>query len=181
MVVPAAPLITLEYHRPGKGVTTFAERLVLDRPDLKVLLLLEAHAGETVHVGDAVALDAGAPVVWFVFPGKWHDVGRFHRADGTFTGYYTNLVTPVEMHGDRWVSRDLFLDLWQPADGEPSWLDEDELAAAVRQGHVDAATRQRILNERASIDFQLRRGAWPPGPAVDIDLRQARELLGDRS
>lgn len=167
--------VILEYHRPGKPKATYHEWLVLDRPDVKVLLL-EQYPGTELRVADQVVLGAGAAIVWFVFPEKWHDIGRFHRSDETFTGWYTNLATPVEMRGDVWSAGDLFLDLWQPVDGGAVWLDEEEFQAAARAGVLDRATRQRVLNERALIDLQVRARAWPPPIARDIDLAQARGL-----
>jgi len=167
--------ISYEYRRPGKPTTRFQEWLVLDRPDVKVLLLDEYEGAEVLVDGSAI-LETGAPIVWCVFPERWYDIGQFHLADGTLTGWYTNLCRPVRIEGDRWVGNDLFLDLWQPAEGEPRWLDEDELAEAVRTRTIDGATHQRIRNERAIIELQLREAAWPPPIARDIDLAQAREL-----
>ena len=154
----------------------YEQVLVLDRPDSKVLIQ-ESYDGRELRVGDRVILEAGAPIVWYVFPEKWHDIGRFHLADGTVTGWYTNITTPPEMAGDSWTARDLFLDLWQPADGGSAvWLDQDELDQAVRQGHVDRATLQRINNERTMIDLQVREGTWPPAVARDIGLELARSI-----
>ena len=167
--------ITFKYQRPGQGTTTYDEWLVLDRPDVKVLLL-ESYEGKHVDVGGHRVLDPGAPIVWFVFPDAWHDVGRFHLADGTFTGWYTNFCKPVEFTNDLWRGTDLFLDCWLSADGEVMWLDEDEFDAAVRSRVIDAATKQRVRNERALIELQLGEGAWPPPIARDIDLAQARSL-----
>jgi predicted RNA-binding protein associated with RNAse of E/G family len=83
---------------------------------------------------------------------------------------------PVEINADRWVGRDLFLDLWQPAGGEARWLDEDELAAAVESGLVDASTSKRIRNERSLIDLQVSQSDWPPPIVRDLSLEQARAL-----
>lgn len=171
-----ASRIRYEYRRPGKPVTTYEQWLLLDRPDLKVMLL-DAFAGDPLRVAGALALEPGAPIIWFVFPEKWHDVGRFHLADGTFTGWYTNLTTPIVMDGTKWSATDLFLDLWTPAQGKSVWLDEDEFEAAFRAKRLDAATRSRALNERAMIDLQVAGGDWPPPATRDIDLAQARRLL----
>jgi predicted RNA-binding protein associated with RNAse of E/G family len=168
--------IRFQYSRPGKAVQVFRQRLVLDRPDVKVLLS-ERFEGEALEVGGRTILETGAPIVWFVFPGKWHDIGRFHLADGSFTGWYTNLATPVEMEDDHWSSADLFLDLWQPANGTPLWLDEEEFEAAARRGLLDSATVRRIRNERALIELELRTGRWPPRVARDLDLQQVSRLL----
>lgn len=168
--------IEFEYHRPGKPTTVYHERLVLDRPDLKVLMQ-EHYSGEDVVVADSVVLEHGAPIIWFIMVGAWHDVARFHRADGMFTGWYTNLSKPVEFTGTRWTGSDLFLDLWQPLHGDAEWLDEDEFDAAVTGRTLDRTTAQRALNERRLIDLLLRQGEWPPPAARDLDLAQVRDLL----
>ena len=168
-------LIHYEYHRPGKPSAAYDQWLVLDRPDLKTLFQ-EAYVGPPLTVGDAVIQEPGAPMVWFVFPERWYDIGRFHLADGTFTGWYTNLTRPVEMSGDRWSATDLFLDLWSPTAGRSVWLDQDDLERATRNRTLDRATRQRIDNERALIELQLRLGTWPPPVTRYIDLAQVKQL-----
>ena len=170
------PSVQFEYHRPGKEITVYQEELVLDRPDVKVLFQ-SGFAGDDVSVGGSVILQRDAPIVWFIPVGSWHDIGRFHLKDDTFTGFYTNLSQPVEIGDSKWIGRDLFLDLWQPVQGEHHWLDEDEFAEAVSQGLIDRATRRRVLNERSLIDLQVRAGKWPPAIARDIDLDQVRALL----
>jgi predicted RNA-binding protein associated with RNAse of E/G family len=169
--------IAYHYHRPGKGTTIFEERLLVDRDDLKITLL-ERYDGRRVLAGDTVILEPGAPIVWFVFPGAWHDVGRFHLADGTFTGWYTNLCTPVVLDGARWSCDDLFLDLWTPAAGGPSvWLDEDEFATALATGALDSARGQRVREEQEWLKRQVAVGAWPPPATREFALADARERL----
>ena len=55
-------------------------------------------------------------VIWFTFPDTWHDIGRFHKADGEVTGLYANILTPPHFE-DRftWHTTDLYLHLWIPA------------------------------------------------------------------
>lgn len=171
-----AELIELEYRRPGKATIVYREWLVFERPDVKVLLL-EAYDGAPVTAGGTLIQATGAPIVWFVFPERWYDIGRFHVEGDAFTGWYTNLCRPPEFHGNRWIARDLFLDCWQPADGAPLWLDEDELADAVTAGTIDRATLKRIDNERQLLELQLRQGDWPPRVTRDMDLQQVRNLM----
>lgn len=169
-------IIQFEYHRPGQGVTVYEERLALDRPDVKVLLQ-DDYPGPDVEVRGVRVLDSGAPMIWFVFPDAWHDIGRFHLADGTFTGWYTNLCKPVQFDGNTWIGHDLFLDLWQSAEGKAVWLDEDEFQTAIETGLVDSALKKQILNQRTLLEMQLQLDAWPPPIAKDIDLDQVRALL----
>lgn len=168
--------ITYEYRRPGKPPTFYEEWLVIDRPDVKVLLL-DPYRGKTVEVEGSTIQDCDAPIIWYVFPDRWYDVGRFHLRDGSLTGWYTNLCLPPTFTDDHWIGNDLFLDLWQPVTGDAKWLDEDELSAAVHSRAIDRATLRRIENERAMITLQLHQEAWPPPIARDIALDQARALL----
>jgi len=170
-------LVRVHYHRPDRGTTVFEEQLVLDRPDVKVTLL-ETYGGREAFAGRRRILAAGAPVVWFVYPDLCRDVGRFHLADGTFTGWYTNLRAPIRMDGPDWYCTDLFLDHWLPADGLPGmWLDEDELEAARRAGMLSDEHLRIVHRERAAVDAALG-GAWPPPLTRELDLADALRRLG---
>ncbi|HXV87304.1 MAG TPA: DUF402 domain-containing protein [Gemmatimonadales bacterium] len=169
--------IHYRYHRADKPPLQVDQWLILERPDVKALLQ-DAYSGPPLVVGETIILEPAAPIVWFVFPERWYDIGRFHLADGTCTGWYTNLTHPVVMLDDCWEATDLFLDLWTPVVGDAVWLDQDELEHATRNRVLDRATRQRVDNERALIEFQRQRGAWPPQITRDIDLSQARQLRG---
>jgi predicted RNA-binding protein associated with RNAse of E/G family len=169
--------VRIHYHRPDRGTTVFEEHLVLDRPDVKVTLL-DTYDGKEAFAGGRLILSAGAPVVWFVYPALCRDVGRFHLADGTFTGWYTNLRAPIRMDGNDWYCTDLFLDHWLPADGSPgTWLDEEELDAARAAGLVSAADVDLARRERATVESELGAG-WPPPLARELDLGRARALVG---
>jgi predicted RNA-binding protein associated with RNAse of E/G family len=167
--------VVVEYHRPGKNSIRYRERLVADRPEVKILLLESADA--FANVGDRTVLEQGAPIVWFVFPGHWSDVGRFHLADGSFTGWYTNLCTPAVIDDHVWSITDLFLDLWLPARGEPAWLDQDEFDRAVEAGLLEHELVRGALAERARIASLLGRRSWPPQICRQWNLESARRGL----
>jgi predicted RNA-binding protein associated with RNAse of E/G family len=167
--------VRFEYRRPGKATETFEQILVVEEPGYKVMLL-ERHAGEAITIAGEPALDCGAPAVWFVFPGAWHDVGLFHRADGTATGWYTNICTPVQMVGDRWSSTDLFLDHWLSRAGTDAWLDEDELEEAAATKLIGPDTYASVLRERDAITNLVRQRDWPPPEVRQMDLERALSL-----
>lgn len=167
----------IHYKRPPDREQLFRQIVVEDTGEYVVTLLEAAVLAKPVTAGGRTVLEPGAPVVWITYRGRWHDVGRFHLADGTFTGVYANVLTPVEMDGARWETTDLFLDLWAGADGTLVVLDEDELREAEREGWVTPETATRARDEAAALLEAARRGAWP-GPEVhEWTLERAREVV----
>ena len=172
--------VEIHYRRPPDRLDVFVQQLVVDRPDCKITLHENTPLTEPLHVGSTLIYEPGAPLVWFVFPGAWHDVGRFHLRDGTFTGYYVNLIAPVQIESDVWSMFDLCLDLWVGPDGTFQVLDRDEFDEAVDRGWIDAATAARGRAELDSIVGDVREGCWPPGVVAEYDLRKVRELALER-
>jgi predicted RNA-binding protein associated with RNAse of E/G family len=175
----ALPRVHIHYRRPPDRTDVFVQELLLDSPEVKVTFQPDTPIETPVRVGDAVILEPGSPVVWFTFPGEWHDIGRFHRADGTFTGIYANVLTPCVLHreGDppplRWETTDLFLDVWQGVRTGPKLLDEPELATAVREGHVPGETAERARLEARRILAEAAAGRWPPPVVREWTLERA--------
>lgn len=168
--------VEIQYRRPPDRLDVFVQDLVVDRPDLKVTLHDPSTLETTLQVGDDVIYEPGAAIVWFVFPDRWHDLGRFHLEDGTFTGYYINLITPVEIDGTIWRMFDLCLDLWVDVDGRFQVLDQDEFDEAVDRSWIDPATAERARSELAGVIAQVRGGDWPPAVVRKYDLAQVRKL-----
>jgi predicted RNA-binding protein associated with RNAse of E/G family len=157
----------------------FEQHLVHDGDDVKVTLAVYRSTPPIVIGGD-VALEAGADVVWFTFPGLWHDVGRFHRADGRFTGLYANVLTPPILDGPEWDTTDLFLDLWITPVGKILLLDEDELEEALARGWLDASTAARAREEATRLMDAAAAGSWPPAAVHDWTRERCREALSGR-
>lgn len=168
--------VTIHYRRPPDRVQIF-DQLVLERtPDYTVTFLPRTELTHPVTAAGRVILDPGAPVVWFTYPGLWHDIGRFHLANEEFTGYYANILTPVVMEDDGWETTDLFLDLWVPANGEAMVLDEEELDQAVELGWVDEATAERARHHARELLEGARKGQWPPEHVERWTIDRARDI-----
>jgi len=165
--VPPMTFVDIHYHRPPDRRTVFHQRLVHRTPDVLVTLMEETPLDRPVRVGGATVLEAGASVVWFTFPGAWHDIGRFHTRDGRFTGWYANVLTPVRFLDDTtWETTDLFLDVFLEPAGAVHLLDADELAEAEARGDVTAAQAAAAREEADRLVGLARSDAWPP-PVVD--------------
>jgi predicted RNA-binding protein associated with RNAse of E/G family len=173
--------VSIHYRRLPRGLQVF-EQLVLDEtPEYTVTFLAAAELAENVTVAGSTVLEPGAPVIWFTYPGEWHDVGRFHLVDGTFTGIYANLLTPVRMIGERWETTDLFLDLWVGADGTVRILDEEEFAEAVERRWIDPATAGAVRRHAERLAAGAAAGTWPPPHVGEWTLARVRRLLAGYS
>lgn len=174
--------IHIHYLRPPGRVQVYRQHLVHDDGKVKVTLARNLFFDPPLRIGNEIALERGSDAVWFTFPGAWHDIGRFHRADGTFTGIYANIITPcVFQPGGDWKTTDLFLDLWIPAGGGPAvTLDEEELETALAAGHVDPALGNRARNEIVDLRARLEAKQWPP-PVVETWTRERALAYWDDS
>ena len=165
--------VRIHYRRLPDHEQLFDQLVVLERDDVIVTLTDPMRLESPMLVAGRPALDAGSRVVWFTFPGCWHDVGRFHLADGSFTGCYANVLTPPRILGDAWYTTDLFLDVWQPAAGAATLLDEDELEEALARSHIDAALAGRARDEAAELLERAAAGDWPPPVVREWTLERA--------
>ncbi len=166
--------VEVVYGRPGKGTTTYTERVLLDRPDIMVLRLDGyTGAGGDIYTGGVLTQAAGRPITWFVLPEQWFELGLFSDRDGNPTGWYTNIITPPVIQEDTIECTDLFLDLWQPFGGAPEWLDQDEFDAAVREGTIAHDLAERALQEQDRITTLADQLRWPPDSVI-----QARRSIG---
>lgn len=172
------PLVRINYRRPPNRLQVFEQTLVHDGDDVKVTLAEAMPYEPPMRIEGQVVLELGSDVVWFTFPDTWHDIGRFHRADGTFTGLYANILTPPELHGTEWNTTDLFLDVWVSPQGKVLLLDEDELDEALGREWVDAPSAARAKQEGRRLVQGAEEGVWPPPVVHEWTLERCREVLG---
>jgi predicted RNA-binding protein associated with RNAse of E/G family len=175
--VTAAPRVAIHYHRPPDRLRIYDQRVVLERADVIITLSEPLDLSEPMIVEDRVMLEEGSLALWFTFPGLWHDIGRFHRADGRETGLYANVLTPVRIEGRVWHTTDLYLDVWRPTGGRARILDEDELHEAIIAGHVDEETAARAQQEAKTLHARAGDGSWPPPVVEEWTLARALDAL----
>lgn len=169
--------VRIHYRRPPDREQVFDQTVVLDRPDVIVTLAEEIDLPTPMRIDDRVALEPGSSAVWFTFPEAWHDIGRFYRADGTFTGIYANVLTPVKIEGRVWETTDLFLDVWIGPEGLARILDRDEFDEATEAGWIDPVTASRALEEADALARGAYVGSWPPAVVADWSLERARAAV----
>lgn len=170
--------VRIHYRRLPDRTRIFDQQVVLRREDVVVTLSEPVRLEAPMEIAGNVAMEHGSLALWFTFPGAWHDIGRFHRGDGTFTGFYANILTPPHMEGAVWHTTDLFLDLWLPPGGEALILDEDELDDALRKGDVEPGLAGRAREEAARLHGLAVSGRWPPPVVHEWTLERALAELG---
>jgi predicted RNA-binding protein associated with RNAse of E/G family len=176
----AGAAVTIEYTRLPDRRTVFRQRLVHRTAGCTITLLERTPLPGPVLAGQHVILEPEAPAVWFTFDGAWHDIGRFHTADGCLTGYYANILTPVQYRTPlQWLTTDLCLDVFMHTHGETVLLDEAELETARLRGWLTDAMALRAQQEAGALMAAAQRGDWPPAVVLEWPLARARrEVYG---
>jgi predicted RNA-binding protein associated with RNAse of E/G family len=170
--------VTIHYRRPPDRLEVFEQAVVDDDGECVVTYLPSAQIAKPMQIGGRVVLEPGAPIIWFTYRGDvWHDVGRFHLADGTFSGVYANVLTPVRMDGAGWDTTDLFLDIWINADGEIEVLDRDEFRAAHAAGWIDFGTAMLAGKAMHDLLDGAQDGSWPSIHVREWTLERVRGVL----
>lgn len=171
--------VRIHYRRLPAREQVFEQAVLHETADCVVTFLEGAPVTEAVRVDGRIILEPGSPVIWFTYPERWYDIGRFYLADGTFAGTYANILTPVQMHGRRWNTTDLCLDVWLGADAEVQILDQEEFAEAVAQEWIGEATARIARNQADALVADARSGHWPPRDVVVWTLERARARLAE--
>lgn len=180
MEMPTSSVV-IHYHRPPDRTDRYEQLVIAETSQWTATYMPSVALSRPVMAGDRMILEPGAPVIWFSYPGMWHDIGRFHLANGEFTGVYANILTPVEMDGNRWETTDLCLDVWLGSDGAVELLDEEDLAEAERQGWIEEALARKAREHAAELMFDAARGVWPPEHVYEWTLERVRRRLNQSS
>jgi predicted RNA-binding protein associated with RNAse of E/G family len=171
---------TLVHEGRVRDPTIRAARSESDSVPVLVTFMPAAGVERPTTVDGRVVLENASPVVWFTFPGARHDIGRFHTADGAFTGCYANILTPVRIGRARdgvevWHTTDLFVDVFVDPNGTVHLLDEDELQDAAARGWIDRSTAAAALEEAIRLAREAQAGRWPPRVVSEWPLERARD------
>ncbi len=173
-----ADRVRIHYRRPPDRIRIYEQSVALSRDDVIVTISDPLTMSEPLLVDGRPGLEEGSRAVWFTFPGVWHDIGRFHLADGTLTGIYANVLTPPRIERADWYTTDLWLDVWVRPGAAPTLLDVDEFEEGVAARHIDTETAERAREEARSILERASVGAWPPPVVAEWTLERTLAEIG---
>lgn len=183
---PGAPAVQRYLYRDGSVQAVLPVRVVRDEPDRLVSWLAPGTPILYWALADgrdprSVPLSKRFSQPLTTAPRRWQGGGVLRvllrdagyqvlhswAPDGTFHGWYVNLETRAERHGNRVDCVDLHLDLLVDPLLQAAWKDEDEAGEAMARGHLDPddlrtarATGERIVAHLA--DWPRPVGDWRP-------------------
>ena len=172
--------VTIQYRRLPDRLGHFRGLLHEESRDR---LVIEHHVrikNPRKQLGKVVIAN-GFLVVWFIFRGKWYDVGKFYDSKGRFVGYYCDIISPVgkllASPSKTAVITDLFLDLWIDRKGRCVVLDEDEFMRAVAKRAISVHLARRACGELYTLMKLAKSGRFPTRA---IRMFQPRSLIPRR-
>lgn len=153
--------ITLTYKRLPDRVNYFEQQLLYKDKEVIVTTQSVTPSAPIIINGETV-LDDNFNVIWFVFTGLWYDIGKVYNLNNEWTGYYCDIILPVERTPDKFEIVDLFLDLWISPDGTYEIQDEDEFEIALENGIIDTELAEKARIALNNLIDEVESGNFPP-------------------
>lgn len=153
--------ITLTYKRLPDRVNYFEQKLLYKDPEV-IVTTQRVTPSEPIVINGETVLGDDFYAIWFVFTGMWYDIGKIYNLNEEWTGYYCDIILPVERTPDKFEIVDLILDLWVTPDGVYEIQDEDEFETALKNGIIDTALADKARNALNNLIDEVRSGSFPP-------------------
>jgi len=163
--------ISIMYRRPPHDVREFPGLLRSATANMLTVQSRISIKGQRQISGRVIA-DDGYLAIWFIFKGKWFDVGKFYDRSNNWVGYYCDIVKPLShLHYGKRTSiiTDLFLDLWIFPDKSYHVLDEEELKEAVHTRIISARLAAKAKSELQRLIKLVERDKFPPNGVKTIE------------
>ena len=113
--------------------------------------------------GGVVLAEPGFTWAMFLFPGRWYAVESVYDQRGRLVAHHVDICRPLEETDGMLSFLDLKLDLLIRADGEASWLDQDEYEGEVAAGTIPRAWQKSVSETVAALDRERASGVFPNG------------------
>ena len=153
--------ITLTYKRLPDRINYFQQQLLYEDDDVIVTTQKIKPSAEIVQNGHTV-LGENFTAIWFVFTGLWYDIGKIYNPNNEWTGYYCDIIKPVNRSTEKFEIVDLFLDLWVSPDGSYEIQDEDEFETALSEGSITPKLAKKARKELNDLIDDVTSGNFPP-------------------
>lgn len=153
--------ITLTYKRLPNRVYYFQQQLLYENKEVIVTSQRIKPSSPIIIDGETVLGD-NFNAIWFVFTGLWYDIGKIYNLNNEWTGYYCDIIMPVERSAEKFEIVDLILDLWVSPDGTYQIQDEDEFETALEKGIINRELADKAKDELNNLIGEVKSGSFPP-------------------
>ncbi|MCZ6679549.1 MAG: DUF402 domain-containing protein [Candidatus Poribacteria bacterium] len=153
--------IELIYNRLPDRVSRFQQNL-LHEDEGVIVTTQRLKPSNPIVIDGVTVLGDNFRVVWFVFANRWYDVGKIYNLEEQLTGYYCDIIMPMERHETHYEITDLFLDLWVSLDVRYQVQDEDEFEAAIQQNWIPTDLAEQARQALRALIAEIESGAFPP-------------------
>jgi hypothetical protein len=164
--------VTILYRRPPHPVSRYPGLLLSVRKE-SLTIQSRLNLPQPHQVAGRIIAATGYWAIWFVFKGKWFDIGKFYDQSKNWLGYYCDIVKPIRrlMSGSSTsLLTDLFLDIWITPDGEVYVLDEDELENAVRHSFISKSLAAKARSQLRMLMKKIELQEFPPTRVKEAKL-----------
>ncbi len=153
--------ITLIYKRLPNRINYFKQQLLYEDENVIVTSQRITPSSPIIIDGETVLGD-NYTAVWFVFTSLWYDIGKIYNLNNEWTGYYCDIIKPVNREVCTFEIVDLFLDLWVSPDNSFEIQDADEFENAVRNGDISHELAEQACKALSELILTIETGQFPP-------------------
>ena len=100
----------------------------------------------------------------------WYDLGKIYNPQGEFTGYYCDIIKPMQKSGTQIEITDLFLDLWVTPELSYQILDRDGFVFAKQNGWIEPRLANQAEQALNQLINTIESTHFPPAPVKLFNL-----------
>ncbi len=153
--------IELIYRRLPDRVSHFQQDLLHEDKDL-IVTLQQVNPSKPIVIDGVTVLGNDFTAIWFVFANRWYDIGKIYDLDNKLTGYYCDIIMPMNRTKTHFEITDLFLDLWVSPDGRYQLHDEDEFENAILHNWIRGDVAEKARNMLQNLISEIESCVFPP-------------------
>ena len=146
--------VEIGHGKPAGHCISLGSGTVIDRDDESVTVRRELSGGGS-YDGLGVPREAGDTATTTFREGRWWYPTVYRDSEGSLKGTYVNICTPLECFPNSVRYVDLHVDVLKHADGTIERVDDDELDAAIDDGHLPERLAEKARSVATALENAL--------------------------
>jgi predicted RNA-binding protein associated with RNAse of E/G family len=169
---PAAKLRLL-YVRLPHTISDLSNSLIYESRRI-IVGISETRPSKPIEFGGKIVMNTGFQGTFFILRGKWFVVSKIRDVQGKHTGYYCDIVTPLNRSKEGILElTDLFLDLWVSPELKYKVLDEEELEQALEKSSITKLLYKKAKSELRKLVKTVKNREFPPPLVKSLEERMS--------